>query len=172
MAGSCGYHNRVERCVCLPTVIAVTKASRNIVVTEPLKPCFRLFLQRLDDLYGIDGFHKARQYRRLVPRAGTHFQHDVICVHLHKIGHQRNDVGLRYGLAVTDRQRAVLVGMRLKASGYEFMTPHRHHRVHDALIEFPSAGRKTGAPDIPLDGLDHRLSPAGMYCLIRTQIGV
>jgi len=79
-----------------------------------------------------------------------------------RLAHARDDEGLRYGLAMADGKRPVLIGGVLEAPGDELLArnlPHRlqHVRVHDAA---------TG--DLGLDHagagmfeIGHRRPPAG-----------
>ncbi len=106
-----GHHDRVERAAVLPPVVAVARPSsarwRSPARAAALPPRARA----------------ARRSRSCTPsaraRRGSRPGSRSRCrsrarrasrLQVHEIGHQRDDVRLRDGLAVADRQRAVAVG--------------------------------------------------------------
>ena len=68
-------------------------------------------LQRGDALDAVERDHERRQHRRLVPAARADFEHLARRAPFdQRLGHPRDDLGLRDRLAVPERQRGVLVG--------------------------------------------------------------
>ena len=75
------------------------------------------------------------EHRRLVAGAGADLEHDVLRRGAEQVGHQRHDEGLRDGLAVADRQRAVLVGAGGLLGGDEGVARHAAHRRQHARVD-------------------------------------
>ena len=69
--------------------------------------------ESLDDFDGENLLHQFRQNRRLVPRASADLQDPLFPSEPKRICHIGNDVRLGNGLAVTDGERAVGVGLLL-----------------------------------------------------------
>ena len=121
VTAGCRHDDGIERRMLFPAIVAVTKTRRNIVVTETLEPRFGLVRQRRNDLNAVNVLDETRQNGRLVSGTGANLQHDVVLVRLNQVCHQRHDVGLRYGLAVPDRQGPILIGKTFLLVGNELV---------------------------------------------------
>ena len=135
--GRRGHDDRVERRGLGPAVVTVAEARLHAVVAEPREPPAGLPGQRLHDLDGVDLCGQLREHRRLISRAGADLEGAPAWLDLEQVGHERNDVGLRDGLAVTDGQGAVRVGGGARLLGNELVPRHpfdrSHHRGVDCL---------------------------------------
>jgi hypothetical protein len=130
-----GHDDGVVRSAFLPAVIAVAELRPHALVAQRAQPFGRLQRERLDNLDRADRAHELGQYRCLIARSRADFEHRVIGLEVHEIGHQRDDVRLRNRLAMADGEGAVFVGIAYLTDRYEAMTGHRADDRHDTGVE-------------------------------------
>jgi hypothetical protein len=82
-----------------------------------------------------------RHHRRGKAGARADLEHPVARPQLGRLDHERDDVGLRDGLALADRERRVLVGELLHALLDEGLARHPPHRVEHLRVA-DAAARK------------------------------
>ncbi len=140
-----------------PAEITIPHTGLDIVIPQPGQSLFRLPSQRFHHLHAVDLFDQLRQHRTLVARTGTDLQHRGISVHRKQLGHQRHDIGLGDGLAMTDRERPVGIGKKLHLRWNELMARHRFHRLHHLFGEFRVAGVAAGNLHLEANILEHVL---------------
>jgi len=103
VAGSGGDDDSVEWCMLGPAIIAITDAHIDVVVTQVRQAGLRLLPERRNDFDAPYPGVKLGNYRRLVAGAGADFEDAVARFDIEQIGHNRDDVWLRNGLAMTNR---------------------------------------------------------------------
>jgi len=110
--GSTGCHNNRVKGTLLPPAFGSIGISRyNIVIVEFVKKMASLDVQRADALDGIHAIHDLGQDSCLITGAGADFKNPIILIEFQGLGHFRNNVGLRDGLLLSNRQRVVTVGL-------------------------------------------------------------
>ncbi len=115
----------------VPAVVAVADADLDIAVTEALQPATGIKSELLDELDAVDLIHQFREDRGLITYTGTDLQRYVARPQLEQIGHERDDEGLRDGLAVADRQRRVEIRVGLQFQRHELVARDlAHHLDH------------------------------------------
>ena len=83
---------------------------------NPAPPGFRGAGGKSGDHFDrADPVGKRDKHRCLIAGAGAHLQYGIIWPEIEQFRHQRDDEGLRNRLAMTDRQRPVLIGRALRA---------------------------------------------------------
>ena len=121
----------VEGCVLGPAVAAVADAKVHIPVAEVVQCPPRGRSQVLADLERVDFAREFGQHGRLVAGPRADFEHAFDAGQLQRLGHEGDDVGLRDGLAVADRQRSIAVGrFRGFAWNEAFASQATHRRQH------------------------------------------
>jgi len=91
-----------------------------------------------DALDAVDFHAHGREDRRLIARARADFQDPQIRRRLQQLGHQRDNVWLRNGLAQPDRQGVVLVGLGSKRLLHEEVPGHDAHGLeHRSIRDAP-----------------------------------
>ena len=133
-----GHDDGVEGCGFRVPERAVTPHDVRVVVAQAIehRPC-----PRGQRLVALDRPHVRRhpaQHRGAVAGPGPHLQHPVVRSDLGRLGHDGDDVGLRDGLALRDRERVVVVGELGQVVGQEPFAGHRAHGPQHA-----------GVPDAP-----------------------
>jgi len=101
---------------------------------------------------GKDFCGKIREQRGSVARTGSHFENLVVGRELERFEHERNNVGLRDGLAVTDGKRMILIGLSAASLRNKFVTGYANHGVKNARI------RDAAIPELRID---HQLASVG-----------
>ena len=157
---------------------AVTPHDVRVVVAEAIehRPC-----PRGQRLVALDRPHVRRhpaQHRGAVAGPGPHLQHPVVRSDLGRLGHDGDDVGLRDGLALRDRERVVVVGELGQVVGQEAFAGHRAHGPQHAGVpdapgrEVPfdhaAAALPGVAPQLAAVGAGGTWIGSGRCCHIRT----
>jgi len=78
--------------------------------------------------------HEPRQDGRGVARSRSHLERAIAGAQRERFEHPRHHVGLRDGLALADRQRAVLVGQLDLLLRHELVSGHLAHRGEHAWV--------------------------------------
>src|SRR4051794_29971943 len=101
-------------------------------------------------LNGVDAIGNLAHHRRGIARTGTNFEDVTSRFHLGRFNHEGDDVGLRYRLALSDRQRPILIRELFKSGldkGFPGDASHRleytsvaHATAGDLDIDHPGAG--------------------------------
>jgi hypothetical protein len=105
----------------------------------------------------FDGEYLRRQFSEQsgdIAGTSSNFEDLVGGSELERFEHAGNDVGLRDGLAVTDGQRMILVGLASISFRDELMTRDREHDVEDTRV------RDAASPEL---GIDHELTRGGRF---------
>lgn len=76
----------------------------------------------------------AGQHRRLIARTRAYFQHAHAPARLQQLAHERNNIGLRNGLAVAYGQGRILIGLGPQGLLHKKMTRHAAHGCKHAAI--------------------------------------
>jgi len=105
-----GHHDDVERRLFGPSVRAVAQLERAVADADFLQDPARPIIERRDAFNRINLSDERSQDRGLVAGAGAHLQNAVAGARRGDLGHDGDQVGLRDGLLVADRQWAVVVG--------------------------------------------------------------
>ena len=134
---ACGRrdHDDVEGRMLGPAVITVAGPHGHVVVAERVEPVGGARRERRHDLHRVDLGHELGQHRRLIARPGAELERHVVGLRLQQIGHQRDDIGLRDGLAVADGERPVQVAEVLQIGRHEEVTRHPPHRLHHPGVQ-------------------------------------
>ncbi len=101
---------------------------------------------------------QAGQYRGLVAESGADVEHSVIGLDVEQLGHQRDDEGLRDGLAVADRQRLIQVGEHPQLVRHEFVARHTRDGAHDGLRQPARRHMPAHQLDVEQNLLEHFLA--------------
>jgi hypothetical protein len=141
-------HDPVEWRVRGPSLVPI--ASTNVDVGEPelLEQRRGACRQFRDDLDGPYLTGKAAEHCRLVPRAGSDFEHLGGIAYIEQLGHVRHDVRLRYGLTKTYRKRHIVVGLWLGGNWDESLAWDRLHHVEHTPID------NAAMLDLPFEHID------------------
>ncbi len=107
-----GHQDAIERRPRRAAGGAVADREDDVAVARRLEPRPRLERERLDHLDRHDLGGEIGQDRGLVARAGADLEHPRAGLQAQQMGHQRDHQRLRDGLAMADRQRPVVVGLR------------------------------------------------------------
>src|SRR5690349_4374777 len=87
----------VVRRVFRPSVITVADPYLDLVVSEALQTALRPDRELTDDVDRIYALHELREYGGLITGAGADLENDIARPQVEHVGHERNDVRLRYG---------------------------------------------------------------------------
>src|SRR5205085_4116704 len=82
----------------------------------------------------VDAAAELRQHRRVVAGTGADLEHLVAGADLECLGHARDDEGLAHRLAVTDRQRDILIGLIGEGGGHEELARDPLERAENARV--------------------------------------
>src|SRR5713101_2710143 len=111
VVGRRGDDDRIEGCRILPAIITIALPDCDIGIAETLQPIGRAGGETRNDLDRVNLAHQTREDRRLVSGARADLEHGVVRPDPEEVGHQRDDEWLRNGLAVSDGQRPVGIGV-------------------------------------------------------------
>src|SRR5438552_762643 len=131
-----GHDDRIVRCLGRPPERAVPDLDRHAVaIAEGVEQVAGPERQLGDALEREHAGAELGQHGGLVPRAGSHLEHALIAVReLQRLAHEGHHVRLRDRLARADRQRRVLVRMRLQSRLDEQVAGDAAHRLEDAPV--------------------------------------
>ena len=102
---------------------------------------FAGFLAKAIDAFDrVDAGGDPARHRRRVAGAGADLEHPVAGPDPGCLEHQRDDVGLRDGLAGADRQRRILVGVAAQVGRNEHLARHLAQRGEDGRVMDTPAG--------------------------------
>ena len=146
-----GHHDRVERCLLGPALIAVTVHHLDVGVSQRLEAVARVLGQFGDDFDGIHPSRNFGQHRRLIAAASADLEHPVVGFEVEEIGHHRDDIGLRDGLFVADAERPIDVSRAALPFRNELVARDARHRRHHPLREPVPAGPRPGFTRFGLD---------------------
>ena len=100
----------------------------------------RFFGECADAFDRVDLVGDLGEYRRRVAGAGADFEHLFPAFEQQRLGHQRDDVGLRNGLALGDRQRRIFIGEFVQVGGQEGLAGNLAHCLEDVRGSHPACG--------------------------------
>src|SRR3569623_1478260 len=147
-----GNDDGIEWFAVTPTLVAVGRPYRNIVVTQPREPRCRFGRQYGNDLDAVHLSNQPRQHRSLIAATGTDLQYDIARLGLQQIGHEGDNEGLRNRLTMADRHRRVVISISALISGEKFVTRHLGQRCHhpgsELIFAEPGAGEHGFLADI------------------------
>ena len=128
---------------------AVAMHDAGAFVAEALKVLPRHLGEGLDNFDRVDLGACVREDSGLVAGTGADFQNFIPGSRTYGFGHECHDVRLRDGLAVTDRQRVVGVGLAAQTQREKFVPRHGAHGMErggigDALCEVPGTYGEAG----------------------------
>ncbi len=81
-----------------------------------------------NDLDAVHLLDDLGEHRGLIPRTRSNLEHAVRRRQMQRLGHVRDDVGLRDRLAPADRQRPILIGERPHFVRHKEVARHAAHR--------------------------------------------
>ena len=130
-------HDAVERRLLRPAQAAVAVAGDDVVDAQHPQPPLRLGQQAAVALHRIDIARQPAQHRRLVAGPRADLQHPVTRLHIQRLGHQADDIGLADGLGAVDRQGLVLPGLVEEFLVHEDGAVDRLHRRQHPGVGHP-----------------------------------
>ena len=112
----------------------------DVRVAEALEAPGRGLCELAHDLDAVDLGHELGEHGGLVAAPGPHLEDNVARARLEHVGHHRDDIGLRDGLAAADGKRGIVVGVARVLLRHERLARHlgegrRHPRVERLLAE-------------------------------------
>jgi len=130
----CGYDHAVEGCSVGQTSASVADLDGEVGVSQAAQNVSRSDCESGMTFDGIDMLAQLREQCRLVSGAGADFENYFFLSRSKKFQHERNDVGLRDGLALAYGKWIVVVGLLAISLGYKFVTRDTGHRGQDMLV--------------------------------------
>ena len=138
--GRGGHQNGIERSEFRQAQCAVAAVDVDICVAQAGKALGGLGGQFRAVLDGEDFLGERRENRGLVAASRAYFQHSFVAAETQGGGHGCDDVRLRDGLTVADRQRRILVCTLAEIGGDKFVARHRAHGGEDtSFMDAPAA---------------------------------
>jgi len=145
-----GHKNRFIRGGGGPAGRAVAFFNADIVIAEAHQSLADRSSQNRLGLDRYDFAGKKREDGSLIARAGANFKDALTAAKRKSVGHRRDDVGLRYGLTLTDGQRFIRVGFEDVLGRNEEVARDGQHRVEHAR------GPDAAVADLPGDHIAAR----------------
>ena len=121
-----------------PTARSIAVQHVHIVIAVLGKRGGRFFGELADALDAVDVGGDLRENGGRVTGAGADFEHLFPALEQQRLGHEGDNVGLRYRLPLGDGQRGVLVGEFLQIVRQEHFARHLAHGVEDRLRPHPA----------------------------------
>ena len=117
----------VVGCVFGPALIAVRVEDFGVVIAEAFEGLAGHLGERFDDFHGVNVDAHGGEDGGLVAGAGPDFQNLFAGLGADGFGHEGDDVGLGDGLAVSDGERVVGIGLAVEAERDEFVARDGAH---------------------------------------------
>ena len=126
-----GDDDGVERRLVRPACRAVVMAYDDVVVAQLFEGPRRTLGELTDPFDRVDLRGNLGQHGRRVAGTGPDFEDFLSALEAECLGHAGDDIGLRYGLPLADRQRRIVVGHGFLTGGHETFPRHLAHGVED-----------------------------------------
>jgi hypothetical protein len=140
-----------------PAEVAVARAHLDIVIAQPLQALARLFGELRDDFQRIDLLDQAGQNGRLVSGTGTYFKDHVFRLGADQFGHQGDDIGLRNGLPMPDRQRVVGISAVHQFFRNKSVPRYRAQDLEYPLLQCRATGQMAGREHFVADFIEQQI---------------
>ena len=102
-------------------------------------------------LDGVDIGGNFGEDRRRIAGTSTDFEHLFAAAQRQRLGHERDDIGLRNRLSFFDWQRRIVIGKFMQSLRQELLTRHGAHGIEHEL------GAHTSCENCPVDHLVTKL---------------
>jgi len=127
MLRRCGNDDAIIGRMLRPPRRTVTGFHLNISITKFMQQDCSLDGQRFDNLHAVYLACHLGQNGCLIARSRAHLQHTMLLIERQQVCHQSHNVGLRYRLAMPDRQRVICIGTEYLAFGNKAVTRNLAH---------------------------------------------
>ena len=145
-----GDHDPVERRLFGPAQAAVAVFGDDVLDLQHPQSRFGLDQQTAIPLHRIDIARQPAQHRALIPAAGADLQNPMPRLHLQRLGHQSDDIGLADRLGAVDRQGLILPRLIQELLVHEDRAVDALHRLQHARVRDPLLPQRQDQPPGPV----------------------
>jgi len=110
-----------------PSRITIAGLHHNVRISKMKEPLGRAERKLRHQFDAVHLAHEQRQHGGLIAGSGSDFKDGLVALQIEQPGHERDDVGLRNGLAESDRKRLVAVSEFRDRCRHEQMPRHGAH---------------------------------------------
>jgi hypothetical protein len=113
---------------------AVASDDMHVAIAESNKEIACGFSERRVTFNGENFRGEFREQRGSVTGSGSNLENLIVGSELERFEHDRNNVGLRNGLAVGNGKRMIFVGLGAVSFGHKLVAGNAQHRAKDARV--------------------------------------